>query len=199
MEQDWPSYYEALKDRPPRHTAVFARRRHEAEFGRPGFAIDLGAGGGRDVLPLLAAGWRVLAIDREPSAADTVLAATPPAWRERLETRTADFCLTPLPNVDLIVSSFALPLAPKSDFPALWERIRDALAPHGRFAGQLYGIRDSWARGGAADGVVAFERASLLELLAGMTIESFEEEEHDGVTPRGAAKHWHIFHIVARS
>jgi hypothetical protein len=26
----------------------------------------------------------------------------------------------------------------------------------------------------------------------------FEEEEAEGTTPRGNAKHWHIFHIVAR-
>jgi len=26
----------------------------------------------------------------------------------------------------------------------------------------------------------------------------FEEEEDDGVTPRGNTKHWHIFHIVTR-
>jgi hypothetical protein len=26
----------------------------------------------------------------------------------------------------------------------------------------------------------------------------FDEEEADGVTPRGNPKHWHIFHIVAR-
>jgi hypothetical protein len=32
-----------------------------------------------------------------------------------------------------------------------------------------------------------------------MTIELFEEEEVDATTPRGKAKHWHIFHIVARA
>ena len=35
-------------------------------------------------------------------------------------------------------------------------------------------------------------------LLDGLAIEMFEEEESDGVTPRGTPKHWHIFHIVAR-
>jgi hypothetical protein len=42
------------------------------------------------------------------------------------------------------------------------------------------------------------ERAQALALLDGLAIEMFEEEESDGVTPRGTPKHWHIFHIVAR-
>jgi hypothetical protein len=29
-------------------------------------------------------------------------------------------------------------------------------------------------------------------------VEFLREEEDDTVTPRGKAKHWHIFHIVAR-
>ena len=41
-------------------------------------------------------------------------------------------------------------------------------------------------------------REEALALLAGLDVEMFDEEEADGVTPRGNAKHWHIFHIVAR-
>ncbi len=195
MTDDWAAYYQALKDRPPRETAVFARRR----FSPPGVAVDLGCGAGRDTLPLLAAGWRVIAIDREPSAIEALEAATPSEWRDCLEARLAPFEEAEWPAVDLIVSSFALPLAPKAKFPALWRRIRQTLKPGGRFAGQLYGIRDSWARGGAPDGVVAFERDHCLWMLAGLRVELFEEEEHDGITPRGGAKHWHIFHIVAQN
>ena len=42
------------------------------------------------------------------------------------------------------------------------------------------------------------DRAAALDLLAEFEVEMFEEEESDGVTPRGKPKHWHIFHIVAR-
>ena len=41
-------------------------------------------------------------------------------------------------------------------------------------------------------------RDEALAMLDGLELEMFEEEEDDGVTPRGNAKHWHIFHIVAR-
>jgi hypothetical protein len=41
-------------------------------------------------------------------------------------------------------------------------------------------------------------RDEAMAMLAGLELEMFEEEEADGITPRGNAKHWHIFHIVAR-
>jgi tellurite methyltransferase len=41
------------------------------------------------------------------------------------------------------------------------------------------------------------DRDEALALLDGFELELFEEEEADSVTPRGNAKHWHIFHIVA--
>ena len=41
-------------------------------------------------------------------------------------------------------------------------------------------------------------RAEAEALFAGFAIESFREEESDSTTPRGTAKHWHIFHAVAR-
>lgn len=191
---DWTAYYAALKNRPPRQTTLFAARRFET----PGLLVDLGAGGGRDTLPLVKAGWRAIAIDRQASAIEAIETATPPAAAARLETRRQAFEDADWPMVDLTISCFALPLAPKPVFPGLWARIRERLKPGGRFAGQLYGLRDSWARDGAPDGLVAFDRSGCLALLQGMRVEFFEEEEHDGVTPKGREKHWHIFHIVAQ-
>jgi len=190
----WAAYYPKLKDRPPRHTATFAARR----FKEPGYAVDLGCGAGRDALPLLAQAWRVLAIDKEPDAIAALLAATPPSLREKLETCNAQFEDAEWDGPDLIISSFALPLTPKPAFPALWAKIWTSLKPGGRFAGQIYGERDTWAREGGPDGLIAFSRAECLNLLDGQRIEVFEEEEHPGLTPRGRSKHWHIFHIVAQ-
>lgn len=191
---DWAAYYERLKDRPPRTTTTFAARR----FPTPGDAVDLGCGGGRDTLPLLDAGWNVLGVDQEPSAIEALTNEAAKRKLTGLKTLLSPFEAAEWGEVDFVVSSFALPLAPKPDFPALWAHIRASLRPGGRFAGQLYGVRDSWARNGAPDGVVAFTRAECLAHLEGMRIELFEEEEHDGVTARGKSKHWHIFHIVAQ-
>ena len=77
----------------------------------------------------------------------------------------------------------------------LWNRIREELPPGGRFSGQWYGPRDSWV---GRPGMTFVGRDEALALLDGFELEMFEEEEADGTTPRGNAKHWHIFHIVAR-
>jgi tellurite methyltransferase len=88
-----------------------------------------------------------------------------------------------------------MPLCERERFHDLWQRIREALPVGGCFSGQWYGVRDSWQ--GRA-GITFLERDEALGLLDGLEIQMFEEEETDGVTPRGNAKHWHIFHIVAR-
>jgi hypothetical protein len=102
----------------------------------------------------------------------------------------------PLPiGVQLVNSSFALPLCEPARFHELWTRIVEALPSGGRFSGQWYGPRDSWA---GRPGMTFLSRAEAEALLAGFDVEMFEEEEADGTTPRGKPKHWHIFHIVAR-
>ena len=193
-DDKWAAYYARLKDRPPRFTSVFAARR----FCMPGFAVDLGAGGGRDALPLLTAGWRVLAIDREPAAIAAIQNAVPNDLLTALSVAQQNLEEAEWPECDLLNSSFALPLCKKIEFPHVWQKIIDRLGAGGRFSGQLYGDRDTWAKDGAEDGVVAFTRSACLAQLNRFDIEFFEEEEHDGVTPRGKIKHWHIFHIVAR-
>ncbi len=35
-------------------------------------------------------------------------------------------------------------------------------------------------------------------MLEGLAIEQFEEDEKDGFDAEGNAKHWHVFHVVAR-
>lgn len=193
----WRAYYEKLRDRPPRDTVLFALERFAAE-GRSGAdcsAVDLGAGGGRDVIELLRRGWLVLAIDAEPTAIEALENRPDLPEGARLNTKIARFDETDWPAVDLVNSSFALPLCPQQSFPGLWRRIVGSLRPGGRFAGQLYGPRDSWT----GDPSLTFlERGEVERLLAPLQTEMLREEEDDGTTPRGRPKHWHIFHIVAR-
>jgi len=113
----------------------------------------------------------------------------------RPETQVARFEQARWPAADLVNSSFALPLCPQADFPALWQRILDSLTPGGRFSGQLYGDRDQWS-GDASNS--HFTLREVQGLLQDYEVELFREEETDSVTPRGNPKHWHIYHIVAR-
>ena len=200
----WRSYYRSTSDRPPRETLCFALDRFDAEAEAGSrqldrFAIDLGCGGGRDTIELLRREWRVLAVDAETDAIDSLRSRPDLPDGYRLQTRVARFEDAALPNASLINSSFALPLCPPETFAGLWSRIVEALPSGGRFAGQLFGDRDSWADAASGKGGITFLTRSRLEaLLAGLTIELFREEEDESTTPRGETKHWHLYHVVAR-
>ena len=69
LKRDWTAYYNAIANRPPRKTILTAL----AAFEKPGVAIDLGCGDGRDTVEILRQNWTVLAIDREPDAITRLL------------------------------------------------------------------------------------------------------------------------------
>jgi tellurite methyltransferase len=190
----WAAYYDKLRDRPPRKTVLAALDL----FGPPdgdALVIDLGCGDGRDVVEFLRRGWTVIAVDSEPAALQQLAARQMPGT-DRLTAIAARLEEVPLPiGLKWVNSSFAMPLCEPSRFSDLWARIRDALPAGGRFTGQWYGPRDSW---NGRPGLTFLDRGQAEAMLEGFDVEMFDEEDADGVTPRGNPKHWHIFHIVAR-
>jgi membrane dipeptidase len=162
-------------------------------FETPGFAVDLGAGTGRDTLELLRRGWRVLAIDRETEAIERILALAGDD-AARLETKVARFEDATWPPCELLNASFTLPFAVHDTFPELWGRIVESIVPGGRFAGQFFGPNDEWAR----TGLLVQTHAEVERLLAPFEVELLDEFEGEGPTAIGKTKHWHVFHVVAR-
>src|SRR5262249_34292249 len=154
-----------------------------------GLAVDLGAGTGRDTAELLRRGWRVVAIDGQ---ADAVARLRALGGNGRLEVVHSRFETATWPDCDLVNASFALPFCPRPRFPALWRQIVASLVSGGRFAGQLFGVNDEWAR----TGLVVHTRAEVEELLAPFEIEHLEEVDREGKTAVGTSKHWHLFHVV---
>ena len=189
LDQTWRpwSRYLAVAGDDPRATLLDAL----ARFDKPGFAVDLGAGNGRDTAELLRRGWRVLAIDGEPQALERLQAT---AASPQLETALARFERANWPACDLVNASFALPFCAPDEFPALWTKIVDSLRPGGRFCGQLFGNHDDWA----GSGVVVQTRDQLAALLAPFEVELLDEFDEDGTTAVGTRKHWHVYHVVAR-
>lgn len=195
FERDWSAYYRAVAGRPPRDTLLAALERFEAESlpAKPRFAVDLGCGDGRDTVELLRRGWQVLAIDREQEAIALLLNRVKV---EQLQTSVTRFEDVTLPHfVDLVNASFALPFCLPEHFPQLWAKIVTAIKPGGRFCGQLFGDRDSWA---VYTSMTHHTRQQLEELLQTFEVESLIEEEHPGKTAIQEEKYWHLFHVVAR-
>jgi SAM-dependent methyltransferase len=184
-------------------TSIAAETNYPSDFDHHHYdlkAVDLGCGGGRDTFELLRRGWVVLAIDAAATAVGTLRSALDsekirPA-ESRLTTKVTRFEDAEWSGpVDLVNSSFALPLCAKNDFMNVWRRIFQSLRVGGRFCGQLYGVRDQW-NGNPTN--THLSRDEIDDLLTGFTVEMCREEEMDAVTPHGTNKHWHIFHIVAR-
>jgi tellurite methyltransferase len=193
----WVRFFDAAGAE-PRETLLLSLERYTAEGNEESepLAVDLGCGTGRDSLELLRRGWRVLAIDAHPEAlkrlrekAETLQLAA------RLETLQSSFDAASWPRARLLNSSFALPFCAPDRFDDLWRRVVASLEGGGRFSGQLFGERDEWA----SNRELAFHTRTEAEaLFDGFDLERFDEVEEDGQTALGEAKHWHLFHVVAR-
>lgn len=197
--RDWSVYFDRMEGKPARETLVDALRAFDAERipDAAKTAIDLGCGSGRDTAELLGRGWRVEAIDGTPEALQRLLVWPGIEPSERLTLRLIDFeRLTELGPCRLVNASFSLPFCPPGHFERVWRLVRTAIEPGGRFAGQLFGDRDTWAS--IADRS-HHTRAEAEALLDGLDIERFDEEESDAHDAEGNAKHWHVFHIVAQN
>jgi tellurite methyltransferase len=193
---DWSSYYEKTGRRPPRRTLSHALDAFDREGQHDArLAADLGCGSGRDTIEILRRGWPVIAVDAAPEAIDKLMSRPDLPEGAAIETQISRYEDMALPPCDLVNAAFSLPLCPAEDFPDVWRKIVGALSAGGRFSGQFYGDRDSWA---GNPEMTHLTREEALTVLDPFAIELFEEEEDDSVTPRGTPKHWHIFHIVAR-
>jgi SAM-dependent methyltransferase len=184
----WSDYYEENEGRAPRDLLLDVL----GNFSGPGAAVDLGCGAGIDTAAMLERGCSVFATDAEQQAIDRLRARV--GDEPRLRTQRARMEEVELPTADLVWASFSLFFCDPGRFPDVWGRIRHAIAPGGRFAGQVLGERDSWAPDPA---ITSFTRPEAEGLFEGWAIEPFEEEDEDGEACSGP-KHWHVFHVVAR-
>jgi tellurite methyltransferase len=190
-DEGWAEYYDEYEDREPREMLVrvlgaFGAGEHQA--------VDLGCGSGIDTLAMLRAGWRVFATDAEPEGIRRLRARVPEELSPRLRVELGRMEDVELPPTDLIWAGFSLFFCRPDRFGDVWGRILAAIRPGGRFAGQLLGDRDAWARD---PGISSFSRERALAFFDELEIEEVEEEEEDG-DAGGEPKHWHVFHVVAR-
>jgi len=193
--EDWPGYFASVLGKGARETMVAALDAFADEGFDQGLGVDIAAGEGRDTLELLERGWRVVATDNHPDAFPLLLGRVPDADKSRLTTVEVDFAEMRVPACDLVNASFALPFCKPEHFAGLWARIVAAIRPGGRFAGQFFGDRDTWA---SLPGRSHHSRAEVMSLLADFDIEMMTEEERDDPPDVRSPKHWQLFHVVAR-
>jgi SAM-dependent methyltransferase len=191
---DWVGYYDEQGEREP-HDLLLQVLGMFDDDGRRGLAVDLGCGQGFDSAELLRRGWEVVAIDATEEGIRRLRGRVPDSDAPRLQTVVSRMEDADVPTADLIYASFSLPFCRPQVFPRLWSGIREAIRPGGRFAGELFGDRDTWAS--SEENMSFFDIASARALFDGMELESFVEEENDD-QGWDEMKHWHVFHAIAR-
>ncbi len=194
--RDWTGYFKAIDGREPRDTLVEALTRFAQEPTKsPRYAVDLGCGEGRDSAAMLRAGWKVHAIDGHPDGIRRLVSRDDLDDPTRLTMQLAPFESVELPSCDLLNASFSLPFCQPDQFETLWAKIVASIRPGGRFSGQFFGDRDTWA---AIPDRSHHTHEQVDRLLKPFTIELMKEEERKGEDCSGTKKDWHVFHVVAR-
>lgn len=192
---DWDDYYRKIEGRAPRQLLLDALNAFPEDAAHSArTAIDLGCGDGTETVVLLEHGWDVLAIDGEPKAIKRLLKKVSPESKARLQTQVAKFKDVVLTPADLLYASLSIPFCEPKHFLMLWNKIVSAVKPGGRFAGQFFGVRDSWA---VRKDMTFQTEEQVRGLLQSFEIESFQELDEDGQATSGP-KHWHVFTLIAR-
>ena len=188
--QNWEDFYKFTKGRPPWPLLVNA----VSLLPHKGRALELGSGAGRDTVYLLEQGFHVTAVDKDPHAI-AILAELPQHNLRLIQSAFEDFKFGP-EMYDLVSAQFALPFTSNERFDEVFARVKDSLRPGGIFVGQLFGMHDEWNTPG--NHMTFLERGQAADLLTGMKVIEFREEDVDGHVANGAPKHWHVFHIIAQ-
>lgn len=192
---NWDEYYQKIQGRAPRQLLLEALEKFPS--GESLHAIDLGSGDGTETIVLLSRGWNVLAVDGAEVGIKRLMDKVPQdaqTARVRLQTQVAKFEEVTLPPTDLIHASYSIPFCHPDYFLVLWEKITNALKPGGRFAGQFFGVHDSWAN---EKDMTFHTEQQVRAMLDGLEIEYFHEQDEDGEAASGP-KHWHVFTVIVR-
>ena len=194
-EMSWDDYYKKIQGRAPRQLLLDALEKFQSETSLQ--AIDLGSGDGTETAVLLARGWHALAVDGESAGIKRLMEKVPKdaqGAQAHLQTQVAKFEDVILPPADLIHASYSIPFCHPDHFPVLWDKISNALNPGGRFAGQFFGVHDTWADN---KDMTFHTETQVRAMLTQFETEYFHEQDEDGEAASGP-KHWHVFTVIAR-
>ena len=197
-EFSWSEYYKVVNNRPPRDTLVKALLEFELENRNVKglYANDLGCGAGNDTAELLSRGFKVFATDKEKESIKIIRSKFRKFVQNgNLKTKAVSFEDIKLPEAHLINASYSLPFCHPGHFDNLWNKIQTSIKLNGRFSGNFFGEKDTWA---VNKDMTFLTKKITKHLFDDFDIEIFEERDEDGETASGEKKHWHVFSVVAR-
>jgi len=151
----------------------------------------LGCGNGADTFLLIEKGWTVTSIDFQETALRNTYERIFPDKRSKLTLIKEKFEYLDLPKADLVIANDSLSFCSPNYFPALWNKIQDAINPEGRFAGNFFGQKDRLTD----DQHSFFELDDIKEMFRDFDNEILLEKDEAGPTVSGEL--WHIFYVVA--
>ena len=190
----WAAFYRHTMGREPRPLFVRGIQIVGAAGIRPGQAVEVGFGDGEETIALLAMGWRVLAIDSSPDAAEALRPRVSAGSLDRLDIRSTPAEDTDLVPFDFLYAGYALPFLAGDGLERFWDRVLERAKPGAYLVINLFGTNDSWV---GRPGIRFHERAEVERLVAPLEVLVLDEQEEDGMSFLGP-KHWHTFDIVAR-
>jgi len=179
---------------PPRPTAEKAL---ELFGGKTGTMIDLGAGEGVDCAYFLAHGWKVIAVDINTAGIENMLETVGERYTDKITVIKKRFHNLTLPIVDLVAANYSLPFCGERHFWTVWENVKGAIKPGGRFAGTFFGPND-----GFKEQAILMTPDQIKTMFEGFEFEYYSEDEQEGeiIDQKGnrVFRHWHVYEIIAR-
>lgn len=162
---------------------------------KPGNAIELGCGAGRDTIYLIKNGWNVLAIDRE-DVSSRIQSKLNKEEVKKFKFSQQKFENIKLEKNNLVVANFSISFCNKNNFKELWNKINNSILKDGYFVGNFFGNNDEWKS--TKEEMIFMTKKQVLELFENFEIIEIKEVEKDNLTGLGKMKHWHIFNVIAK-
>ena len=111
---------------------------------KPGIAIDLGCGAGRDTALLIKNNWKVIAIDKK-DISEYIKEKLTKEELSRLKVIKSELETVKLEKNNLIVANNSLSFCSKKLFNNMWKNIVESIECNGYFLGTFFGEKDTWA------------------------------------------------------
>lgn len=190
MKNNWLDYYKKVAGRESDSILKLALDNH---IIAKCVAYDMGCGAGDDTKYLLDNGFKVIAVDKEPSAIEFI--KTTIKENINLTLQVNSFEKLSLARSGLIFGRASFPFCNPRYFNKFWNKLRLSLKKDGILCGTLFGDQDTWATNNE---MTFISHRDWEKLLKDFDILYFDEQAFDGVTALGSKKHWHIYYFILK-